>query len=59
MNAEEIIDRISHVESDFVVTLPINPNNANTIKLLDTITYKLDNEDQWYTITLDTPEKFI
>ena len=58
-NAEEIIDRISHVGSDFVVTLPINPNNANTIKLLDTITYKLDNEEQWHTITLDTPEKFI
>lgn len=58
-NAEEIVDIISHVGSDFMVTLPIHTSKADTIKLLDTITYKLDNEEQWYTITLDTPEKFI
>lgn len=57
--AEEIIDRISHVGSDFVVTLPIKVSDANTIKLLDTITYTLGTEDSWHTITLDTPEKFI
>ena len=59
MNAEEIIDIIYHVGSDFVVTLPIKTSDANTIKLLDTITYKLNAEDKWHTITLDTPEKFI
>jgi hypothetical protein len=59
MNAEEIVDKISNVGSDFVVTLPIKVSDANTIKLLDTITYKLDGEDQWHTMTLDAPEKFI
>jgi hypothetical protein len=59
MSAEEIIDRISNVGSDFMVTLPISISNIDTIKLLDTVSYKLDTEDHWNTLTLDTPEKFI